>query len=337
MTDTGQSRIRFGLTPIEKMYTGSTLNRQVLHSEIKRVLGSRLKKQLALIDDFSWVSFEDVTTLTLALSSIGTLVYPSNGTFDSDITGWTANINPPYTFAWSNVSYGASAGALKVEDTITSSISSWPVFHPTASGTWGDDSYNVKFYLGAGNLGGNLKCIFYFTETLQAAPPRVTSTLVDNIGNVSLEANGFSALVNKQSIDVTFTFPAGFKGYPVWQLGNFTVGSSYLIRIYLDDVSIEVPSTLSKPQGSYYDGLNLSGSPVSDADFLYVEITEALGTATPSVIVSLDASTNWAQLTGVGDFCILPVNGINVSSKLMFKYIGADAQARLKWMVGRYA
>ena len=119
------------------------------------------------------------------------------------------------------------------------------------------------------------------------------------------------------------------------------------IKVYTGTISDDEPTFTatmfgsgSEPislDGTYYDGLDLNNNNAASCTFLYVEILTQEGTSTPNINVSVDGGTTTsAELEGIGDFCIIPLNDLDLSTNLMFKKVSSTSDATLKWMLGRY-
>lgn len=129
-----------------------------------------------------------------------------------------------------------------------------------------------------------------------------------------------------------------------------TLGGS--IEKQLDNVSaIVYKSSQTVNSTSYadidgsatYEGFYWIDSHTSDIkiDFFFCRIIEPVTTGqTPSVIITLDAgTTSYIKLTGVNDFCIIPLDDYKVQDssgwRLKFKAASASNYANIEWLVAR--
>ena len=94
-----------------------------------------------------------------------------------------------------------------------------------------------------------------------------------------------------------------------------------------------------------YEGFYWLTGPTDDIniDFFFCRIIEPVTTGqTPSVLISFDdGATSYIKLTGINDFCIIPlddyrvVQGGTTDCKLGFKADGSSNYANIEWLVTR--
>lgn len=102
------------------------------------------------------------------------------------------------------------------------------------------------------------------------------------------------------------------------------------------DLTVTVLSTV----GTGYDGLKIDSPSAQSGYFrLYAKITEALGGSTPTCFITWGSIV--FQLTGIGDFVLLPtadivlISGVTVQPQLHTTSLATAC--RIEWFIGRTA
>ena len=121
--------------------------------------------------------------------------------------------------------------------------------------------------------------------------------------------------------------------------------SSVSSVVYLSSQTVNSTSLADISFSATYEGFYWLPSPSSDIniDFFFCRIIEPVTTGqTPSVRISLDdGTTSYIKLTGINDFCIIPLDDYRVVQEstgdcfLRFKAAGASNFANIEWLVAK--
>jgi hypothetical protein len=109
--------------------------------------------------------------------------------------------------------------------------------------------------------------------------------------------------------------------------------------VYKSSQTVNSTSYLDMDDSATYEGFTWSDGATINIDFFFCRIIEPVTTGqTPSVIITLDAgTTSHIKLTGINDFCIIPLDNyavqVDPNWKLKFKAAGSSNFAKVEWLV----
>jgi hypothetical protein len=117
--------------------------------------------------------------------------------------------------------------------------------------------------------------------------------------------------------------------------------SSVSAVVYLSSQTVNSTSYADMSGVATYEGFTWTDGATINIHFFFCRIIEPVTTGqTPSVIITLDAgTTSHIKLTGIDDFCIIPLDNyavqVDPNWKLKFKADGSTTFAKVEWLVAK--